>query len=81
MSIKDVLCGDGWNGITNTSTVTWHTDPGPSSDPTPVTNSSTGLVFAYDRPIEPGAGKINVYDDNDNLVAEVDSTDPAVSYE
>jgi len=80
MSIKDVLCGDGWNGITNTSTVTWHTDPGPTAEATPVDIENPIIELTFDRPIAANTGTIQILDGNGDVVKELQSDDPAVIY-
>lgn len=73
----------GNKAITSNTAVTWKTDIGPNSDPIslPAAGDSInrrGLELPFDRPVEPGLGTLKVYDNNNNLVAELPATDSAV---
>ena len=53
-------CGVSWNGITDTSTVRFKVDPGPTASFAPISSTSTKLVMTFDRPIEAGTGTLVV---------------------
>ena len=72
-------CSETWAGINDTTTVRFTVDPGPVFTSEGITEDSGATVFNYDRPVELGTGKIKVYDQDDNLVAEYPSDDPAIT--
>lgn len=68
-----------WSGISNTNTIRFTVDGGPSA-PTPIIDfSSPGLVFAFDRQIEASTGTITILDAFDNIVAVLTSTSTGVT--
>jgi hypothetical protein len=66
--------------------VAWKTDQLVNVVRSPVTPAGTTPVNSFepkieiDRPIVPGEGRIIVYDDNDNIVATINSDDPRLTY-
>lgn len=79
-SITD-SCNVQWAGISDTTTVRFTVDAGPSSTSTALTTASTRIELNFDRAIEPGSGSLNIYDQNNNLISSIDSDDPAIGYE
>jgi hypothetical protein len=73
-------CGETWAGINDTTSVRFSIYPGPTSAISPVNTSSLSLEFNYDTDIAPSSGKIKIYDDDNNLLATVDSNDPSIDY-
>ena len=78
-SIQDFK-GFAWSGETSTTALRFRVDPGPTAVAVPVTNDSATIDMEFDRAIEPGPGKVQIYDGNNNLVSELSSDDPRISY-
>lgn len=69
-----------WAGITNTTTIRFTVDPGPRPVISPIDNDSDSIVMSFDRDVEPGPGKVQIYDQLGNFITEIDSDDPSISY-
>lgn len=82
--IIDAACNVDYEGITDSSTVTWTTDSIDNTTP-PVAPAGAParrtVEYELGRPAVPGDGKVQIFDASGVLVAEVDSTDPAVTYQ
>ena len=78
-------CDDlAFGGITNTTTATFDTDPGPTAPAATVSNGSpsdSGITQIYDRPIEAGTGNIIIKDNTNTVVATIPATDSSVTIE
>lgn len=71
-------------GISDTTTATFTTDPGPEAPTVSVTNGSpsdTGIVQIYDRPVEKGSGNAIIKDNNGTVVATIPASSSAVTIE
>jgi hypothetical protein len=69
-----------WAGITTTTKIRFRVDPGPEPIISPINDDSDTIVLSFDREIQPGAGKVQIYDQLGNFITEVDSDDPSISY-
>lgn len=78
-SLKDSF-GNNWAGLSDTTTVRFKVDPGPTATFTPITSNSQYAELTFDRQIEPGTGNILIYDQLGNVVATLPATDPAISF-
>lgn len=78
-SVRDYY-GNAWGGLSNSTTVRFTVDPGPSAVSIPITDTSSNIAMVFDRDIEPGPGVVRVYDNNNTLLAEIPSDDPRISY-
>jgi hypothetical protein len=58
-TVKDFF-GQTWTGLSDTTTVRFTVDGGPTASFTPITGSSSKLVMTFDRPIEAGTGTLVV---------------------
>ena len=70
-----------WGGISDTTSVRFSTDPGPTLTSTSQATSSTSTQFVnyqYDRTVVPNTGNLRIYDSSNNLVKQVSGTDTAV---
>lgn len=72
--------GNKWAGLSDSSTVKFTVDPGPKPVVGAINDDSETITMAFDREITPGAGTIQIYNESNVLVAEVPSTDPAITY-
>ena len=84
--IKDLECQEDFAGVSDTTTLAWETDA-PDTHQLPTYDARTqppiedvGLEFQFNRVVEPGNGKLIVRDANGNVVAQIDSNDPAITY-
>ena len=71
-------------GISDTTTATFVTDPGPEAPTATVTNGSpsdTGIVQIFDRPIEKGSGNAVIKDNLGNVHATIPASSSAVTIE
>lgn len=74
-------CSEGIPAIIDKTTITWRTDEiVQTSEERTTPQQQNQISFVLDRPVVPGPGKLNVYDEQDNLVAQIDSNDPAITY-
>ena len=81
-SIMSLDCKDDWAGISDTTTVRFTVDPGPTSLPPTVPNdNSLEIQLNYDRNVEPYTGQLTVVDSSDNIVKVLDSNDSSINYE
>jgi hypothetical protein len=79
----DAVCDTAWAGVDDKTTIAWATDNiDNTTPPTPVADTPARRVVTYElgRPAVAGSGKVNILDSSGNLVAQIDSTDPAVTY-
>jgi hypothetical protein len=72
-------CGTVWTGISDTSTVTFTTDPGPTATLSDITNDSDGIEMTFDRSIEESDGTIKVLSSNNVEVDSFDINDPSIT--
>jgi hypothetical protein len=63
-------CGTDWTGISDTTTVRFTTDPGPTATVADITNASDGIEVEFDRTVIASAGTAKIYNSSD---AEIDS--------
>jgi hypothetical protein len=69
--------------VDDKTTITWATDNiDNTTPPAPASNTPAKRVITYElgRPAVPGDGKLNILDSSGNLVTQIDSTNPAVTY-
>jgi hypothetical protein len=79
----DAVCDTAWVGVDDKTTITWATDNiDNTTPPAPASNTPAKRVITYElgRPAVPGDGKLNILDSSGNLVTQIDSTNPAVTY-
>ena len=79
----DAVCDTAWVGVDDKTTITWTTDTiDNTTPPAPASNTPAKRVITYElgRPAVPGDGKLNILDSSGNLVTQIDSTNPAVTY-
>lgn len=79
-SVKDFK-GFTWAGVSSPTALRFRVDPGPTPTLVPITDTSKNITMTFDREIEPGPGKIKVYDENNNLLGEIPSTDSSIEYQ
>jgi hypothetical protein len=72
-------CGTNWTGISDTSTVSFTTDPGPTATVSNITNDSDGIEMTFDRSIEESDGTIKVLSSNNVEVDSFDINDPSIT--
>ena len=79
-------CKNGGNAaITDSTTITWTTDNGPTSQNIlPVTNpnksaNEQGIGMKFDQPVLRGTGTINIKDSSGAVIRSIPATDPAVT--
>jgi IPT/TIG domain/Bacterial Ig-like domain len=58
-TVKDFF-GQTWTGLSNSTTVRFTVDAGPTASFAPISSTSTKLVMTFDRPIEAGTGTLIV---------------------
>ena len=58
-TVKDFF-GQTWTGLSDTTTVRFTVDGGPTASFAPISSTSTKLVMTFDRPIEAGTGTLVV---------------------
>jgi len=71
-------------GITDTTTATFDTDPGPAAPTATITNgspSNTGIVQIFDRPVEKGSGNAVIKDSNGTIIHTIPASSSAVTTE
>ena len=71
-------------GISDTTTATFVTDPGPEAPTATITNGSpsdTGIVQIFDRPVEKGSGNAVIKDNLGNVHATIPASSSAVTIE
>lgn len=76
-------CGQKSIAITSNTKLKFKTDGIETRDPAdppagPVEKATAATVF--DRPVETGTGKLNVYDENNNLITSLPSDSPLIRY-
>jgi len=76
-------CGEQWV-VSNSSEITLTVDPGAIIQSGEVAPSGSinedGITLNTDRNVTPGSGNILIYDNNNNLVASIPATHPAITY-
>lgn len=78
-AVEDNL-GVKWSGLANQNTVRFKIDAGPVASSTAPSDDNSTIALEFDRDIEPGPGKVQVYDTDNNLLAEIPSDDPSINY-
>ena len=71
-------------GITDNTTATFDTDPGPEAPTASVTNGSpsdTGIVQIFDRAVEKGSGNAGIKDRNGTVIHTIPASSSAVTIE
>jgi hypothetical protein len=76
-AVKDFY-GRSFGGITDTSTIRFTVDPGPTATTAPITNNNSQIVMTFDREIQSGTGQIN-YVANGSTVGSTTATDVSVT--
>ena len=77
------VCEDPWVGVADKTTIAWKTDGITNTQPTGVsagTPFKREVAFEFDAPVVPGSGMLNIKDANGYVVAQISSSDPAVTY-
>ena len=69
-----------WAGLTDSSTVRFTVDPGPGLTVQPVTESTTTITLAFDRPVVPGPGTIEIIDPLGNVVGTFPSNNDSTTF-
>lgn len=77
-------CGTGGNAaITDSTTITWTTDGGPTSTNVPpasgTSTKQSGLKMQFDQPVAKGSGTLNIKNSSGVVVKTISGTDPAVT--
>lgn len=81
-TVIDTGCQTEWPGITDPNLIAWKTDGAEISESTIPDDPFDGEIeLEFDREVTPGEGTINIYDDQENLIAQIPSDDPAVTFE
>jgi hypothetical protein len=76
-------CEDAWAGVTDKTTIAWKTDGITNTQPSAPTAGTPfrrEVAFEFDAPVVPGSGMLNVRDASGNVVAQISSNDPAITY-
>ena len=76
-AVKDFY-GRSFSGVTDTSTIRFTVDPGPTASTAPITNNNSQIVMTFDREIQPGTGQIS-YAANGSTVGSTTATDVSVT--
>jgi hypothetical protein len=79
----DAVCDTAWAGVDDKTTIAWATDGIDNTTPPAAPSDAPAkriVTYELGRPAVPGTGKVNILDSSGNLVAQIDSTDPAVTY-
>jgi hypothetical protein len=69
-----------WHGLTDSTTIRFTVDPGPNVTIDPITNSISTIHMAFDRPVSPGPGTIDIIDPLGNVVGSFPSTNDSTTY-
>ena len=77
-SLEDT-CGTTWDGITDTTTVRFTTDPGPTATVSDITNGSDGIELTFDRTVIASAGTVKVLSSNNVEIDSFDINDPSIT--
>lgn len=77
-SLEDA-CGTSFGGITDTTTVRFTTDPGPTATVSDITNDSDGIEVIFDRTVVADAGTAKIYDSNDTELDSFGMTDSSIT--
>lgn len=72
--------GNVWAGLSDTNFGRFTVDPGPEATTPPISDSVSTIEMNFDRDVEPGPGTVVVYDQNNNILTEIDSNDPSITY-
>jgi hypothetical protein len=72
-------CGTVWTGISNTSSVRFTTDPGPTATVADITNSSDGIEVTFDREVAADSGTAKIYSSSDVELDSFGISDPSIT--
>lgn len=78
-AILDAECDVAWEGISDSTTVTWKTDGAEPTPPQGLTYGSVLFDMEYDRPILHGYAKMNIVAADGRLLTQINSRDLAVA--
>jgi len=73
-------CNEEWTGISDSNTVRFTIDSGPRFTTTTVGTDTSDIVYDFGREITPSTGTLQIYDNNDVLLAEYPSTSTFFTY-
>jgi hypothetical protein len=72
-------CGTNWTGISDTSTVSFTTDPGPTATVADITNDSDGIEVTFDREVAADSGTAKIYSSSDVELDSFGMSDPSIT--
>jgi len=76
--LKDADCNVDFDGVSDSSTITWKTDGAAPTPPQGLNYGSVRFDLEYDRPITFGGGKMNVVAADGRLLTQISPLDLAV---